>query len=65
MALWHGGKFLIRMITRSATVGLLFDAMAFIAVHVTSARYNADYLPHHNQEALAVTVMEVSTTEWP
>jgi hypothetical protein len=53
------------MLTRSATTGQLFDAMAFIAVYVTSARYNADYLPHHNQEALPLTLMEFSITEWP
>jgi hypothetical protein len=63
--MWHGGSYLIRMLTRSATIGLLFDAMAFIAVYVTSAHYNADYLPHHNQEVLALTLMEFSTPEWP
>ena len=65
MAMWRGGRFLIRMLTRSATIGLLFDALTFIAVYVTHARYNADYLPHHNQEVLAVTLMEFSITEWP
>jgi len=57
--------FKIRILTRSATIGLLFDTVAFIAVYVTPARFNADYLPSHNQEVFAGRVMEFSTTEWP
>jgi len=45
MEFLRGGRILIRMLTRSATVGLLFDAMAFIAVCVTYARYNAVLSP--------------------
>jgi hypothetical protein len=53
------------MLTGSAITGLLFDAVGIITVYVTSARYNADYLPHHKQEVLAVRVREFSTSEWP